>query len=165
MFLDVCNTSFLTKQCPQSCIQNYWHMFMMIFCPILVVHVNSCLRLNFFSSFSSSLTSPHLPHLPPLLRVSSPHLLPLSLSMLPSPSLPHPPLPPSLTSPSSALPHFPSPPLPHLSLSISTSPSLSVSPSSSLTSPSPSLLQPSFPFFYFNRLCQPCVCGGGRTCM
>ena len=136
MFLDVCNTSFLTKKCPQSCIQNYWQMFMN-FCPILVVHINSCLRLKFFYLFSSSLTFPYLLHLS--LSSESPHL---SLFCPPSASF-------SLT---------PSPFTLHISLSIP--------PSSYLTSPSPPLLQLSSPFFYFDRLCQPlrCICGGGRTC-
>ena len=153
----------------QSCIQKYWQM-LMIFCPILIVHINSCLRLNFFSSFSiaplhlpTSLTYPS----PQSLLTSPPSPLPLhaSISLIPSPSLTLPHLSlslPSLTSPSSALPHLPSLLLPHLSLSISPSPSLSIPLSSSLTSP---LLQLSSPFFYFNRLCQPCVCGGGKTCM
>ena len=170
MFLDVCNTGFLTKKCPQSCIQNYWQMFM-IFCLILVAHINSCLRLKFFSSFSSSLTSPYLPHLSspsPLLTSPSPWFrLPHSLTLhLPSSPLPLPPSLslPSLTSPSSASLTFPSPSHPHLSLFIFPSPSLSIPPSRSLTSPSPPLRQLSS-FFYIDRLCQPCVCGGGRTCM
>ena len=37
MFLDVCNTRFLTKQYPQLCIQNYWQM-VMIFCPTCSTH-------------------------------------------------------------------------------------------------------------------------------
>ena len=128
-----------------------------IFCPMLVVHINSCLRLKFFPYLNPSplplLFSPRLPH--------------LSSSMLLSPSLPHPPL--------ISLPHLSLslllPPLPHLSLFCPPSPFLLPhsltfhppylplppsprgrsegargrygvhTPSSSLTSPSPSLLQ------------------------
>ena len=138
MFLEVCNTSFLTKKCPQSCIQNYWQM-LMIFCSILVVHTNSCLRLIFFSilylpyiSLSPSplplLSSPRLPHLS-LSMLLSPSPLSLSLFCPPSPFL----LPHSLTFQSPYLPLPPSPYLPLAPSLLPLLPSFSSSPHSSIS--------------------------------
>ena len=80
----------------------------MIFCPLLVVQINFCLRLNFFSSFSSSSLSPESPHLTSLTPCFR---LPRSLT-LPLPSLP-----------------LLLPPFSHLSLFCPPSPSFSLTPS------------------------------------
>ena len=115
-------------------------MNQMIFCPIPVVHINSCLRLNLFSLFSSSLTAPYLPHLslsseyPHFTSLTSPSpcfRLPHSLT-LPLPSLPLP-LPLSLSPPSPLLllpslnfhsSYLPLSPSPHLPLAPSLLPLL-----------------------------------------
>ena len=142
----------------------------------IYTYKNTCMHAHMhFCSFSSSFISPYLPHL----SLSSPHLtsltspspcvhLPHSLSLpLPSSPLPLPLLPHlSLFCPPSPflLPHFLTFHSPYLPLP----PSSYVPPSSSLTSPSSSLLQlfspPPHSSISIDYVNVPCVCGG-RTCM